>query len=434
MNHAKCIIDGIHEKTFSGWIGSSHQIDKISFTINNRKQKIKHTTHSRKDVTGYDFIIGFSLELTNEEFDEITRNKQNIAANFYEAGKNIEFWKPVEVAIKIISLSEYERALIWKFLPEEIRNKMNGAMPIIASSPNKTKHIMVSDCGTAIMSPDGSCFIYGGSNRVAELYTLDEDEAIVQSWKNIIKRRKNQCDLIGVRYLQIFIPEKTSTQWWASPYKASKGSPRFQSIRQALLNEELSDVVYDFFNEHPDDVENIAYFQMSDSHLSSLGARNVTNGICKHLNLKDVFDELKLHFDVVRDKKPDLLTKFHKDISIPSLEYTSVIWRNEILTPTEIDSFNSNRHIGTTRKWRCDAAPYKLKVICFGNSFFERGSHSTGLSWWFSRLFHEFEFIWSPNLCFDYIHKEKPDIVIGQGIERFMFTIPNDDTGVSYEC
>jgi hypothetical protein len=81
--------------------------------------------------------------------------------------------------------------------------------------------------------------------------------------------------------------------------------------------------------------------------------------------------------------------------------------------------------IGIRRSWRCPAAPIQMKVLVFGNSFFERGGDSTSLSWWFARIFSEFHFIWSPEMSPEEIEFLKPDLVVGQTIERFMRVVPS---------
>lgn len=95
-------------------------------------------------------------------------------------------------------------------------------------------------------------------------------------------------------------------------------------------------------------------------------------------------------------------------------------------SPELVESFDpeQGRHIGIMRKWKNKNAPFKYKVIAFGNSFFERGTESTGLSWWFSRLFSEFHFHWNPECDWQLIDSEKPDVVICQTIERFLPRLP----------
>jgi len=55
---------------------------------------------------------------------------------------------------------------------------------------------------------------------------------------------------------------------------------------------------------------------------------------------------------------------------------------------------------------------YKKKVLVFGNSFFSTGQHSGQLSWWFSRLFQDFMFVWTPEVDWDLVGEYQPDYLL----------------------
>jgi hypothetical protein len=74
--------------------------------------------------------------------------------------------------------------------------------------------------------------------------------------------------------------------------------------------------------------------------------------------------------------------------------------------------------------WRHAEAPLPLRVLAFGNSFFERGSNCTTLSWWFKHLCREFHLVWSKDIDQTVIETLKPDLVIAQTIERFLTVVP----------
>lgn len=85
---------------------------------------------------------------------------------------------------------------------------------------------------------------------------------------------------------------------------------------------------------------------------------------------------------------------------------------------------DSGRQTGTTVVWINDSAIIDASVIVFGNSFFGTGESEEGISYWFAHAFREFHFIWSGEADWDYVSKQKPDIVICQTIERFMAGTP----------
>ena len=82
-------------------------------------------------------------------------------------------------------------------------------------------------------------------------------------------------------------------------------------------------------------------------------------------------------------------------------------------------------HVGTRYVWKNASAIVPMKVVAFGNSYFERGGDAGALSWWFARLFAEFHFVWDPRMDADYVAAEKPDWVICQTIERFLPSVPD---------
>ncbi|MFJ2542611.1 hypothetical protein [Microbacterium sp. NPDC087589] len=59
-------------------------------------------------------------------------------------------------------------------------------------------------------------------------------------------------------------------------------------------------------------------------------------------------------------------------------------------------------------------------MLTFGNSFFETGDFAGYLSWWGKHLFREFHFHWGPDFDWDLVDELKPDVVIGQTVERFL--------------
>ncbi|KIC60710.1 hypothetical protein RM53_00975 [Brevundimonas nasdae] len=95
-----------------------------------------------------------------------------------------------------------------------------------------------------------------------------------------------------------------------------------------------------------------------------------------------------------------------------------------IVDPKRIELVEGARQIGTRIVYANPGAPVQKKVVAFANSFFELGFEANRISWWMSRWFSEFHFIWSPEVDFDYVERVKPNIVIAQTIERFLVRAP----------
>jgi hypothetical protein len=94
------------------------------------------------------------------------------------------------------------------------------------------------------------------------------------------------------------------------------------------------------------------------------------------------------------------------------------------LKRTEFELPPNGEHVGIRCVWTNTNAPVPLRVVAFGNSFFERGASGANLSWWAARWFREFHFIWSPFVDYDYIDRVAPDVVVCQTIERFLPMVP----------
>jgi hypothetical protein len=91
--------------------------------------------------------------------------------------------------------------------------------------------------------------------------------------------------------------------------------------------------------------------------------------------------------------------------------------------PRQIEQFlpPTGGHVGSRYVWHNPNAPIKRRAVVFGNSCFERGGRWR-LSWWFARLFEDFHFVWDIDVHDDYAAHVGADVVIGQTMERFMFT------------
>lgn len=63
-------------------------------------------------------------------------------------------------------------------------------------------------------------------------------------------------------------------------------------------------------------------------------------------------------------------------------------------------------------------------MLEFGNSFFGNGDHSGKLFWWYSRLFQDFMFVWSPQIDWGLVSEYQPDYLLAQTIERFLTRVP----------
>lgn len=81
-------------------------------------------------------------------------------------------------------------------------------------------------------------------------------------------------------------------------------------------------------------------------------------------------------------------------------------------------------HLGSNVVFQNENTLNKKKVVVFGDSFSEyRPQYITGA---LAETFSEVHFVWTTSIDYDYVKREKPDIVITEIVERFMPKVPDD--------
>lgn len=284
-----------------------------------------------------------------------------------------------------------------------------------------------SNDGNVKIGSGGTLFLEKGSNKVSDIYK-DESELPVENWISIIQSRMNKSKNLNYDFFQIMIPEKSSYLYWKTPFSSKRCSNAYISITK---NKKISNQIIDLINITRLDHENVGLFQEFDSHFSTLGAEKSTNYILNKLPTSEVFDfkKILLSEPLYTKSSGDLGQRFSHDglILDSNIVYKKLLYDGTPLYPEiTFEKEPESGVVGNIRVWKCKNAPIEKKIICFGNSFFERGTTSNCLSWWFSRLFKEFHFIWSPTFSDEYIVDKNPDIVIGQTVERFITIPPNN--------
>jgi len=262
---------------------------------------------------------------------------------------------------------------------------------------------------TAVVGLDGFIFLFGGSNKVDQMYNQPEEKvaSTISSWSKKLSMRNEKVTGLDSQFIQFFIPEKQSVlprsyirdiECPSILYKAVSSLPNCFDGFSAMTEQESPDLLW----------------AKTDSHLSSFGAYWLS--LCFVKSLGGEID-IKITPTKKRTMTGDLGTKY-----TPTLYELSSGLKCDLDSPTVVDKFKPKNggHIGRSIKLVNPSAQIDKKVLVFGNSFFDFGGSSNQLSWWFSRIFTEFEFVWSPNLDYKKIESTQPDIVIAQTIERFL--------------
>jgi hypothetical protein len=269
--------------------------------------------------------------------------------------------------------------------------------------------------GVAITGKSGHLFLHGGSNHVDDLFRgTDIHCEKAEGWCSLIQERQRVASLSGYRYLQIIIPEK-QTLLPGRYYRNIQGPSRLlQMVESAKVGSYVS--VYNAFSSHM----NGDIFYKTDSHFNALGNFLLFDSLMKHLNVEHGFSP---NFDLLSKYTGDLGSKFYP-LKILERAKTSSNLPSDKKTIEYRYVQNNKAHMGQKIHWVNSEAPIKQKVLIFGNSFADFGEEQHHLTFWLSYCFEECYFVWAADFDFAIIETFKPDLVIGQSVERFMRIVP----------
>ncbi len=272
-----------------------------------------------------------------------------------------------------------------------------------------------SSDGSCVLGRNGTVFLTEGTNAILSRYTTAEAQLthLSDAWVALFEARAAQCLSRNIFFLQLVIPEKLSLLHTLYPEHLDVPTRLLSGIEercQADTYLSANDALQDWVPE--------AYFR-TDSHLSPKGAWGVVTAIFQKLGLP--LDEVD--FSASRSYSGDLASQIFGTPLVETAAWPSG-WIDNIEPSLIEDDIPVKGNTGRRMVWKAEAAPNRLRVVAFANSYFERGAAPFNISWWFARLFSEFHFVWGGYCDFSYIDDVKPDIVICQTVERFLFVTP----------
>ena len=299
--------------------------------------------------------------------------------------------------------------------------------------------------GSAVIGYDGQLFLFKGSNDVAGLYALEPSSRavtqVVDAWLSLITERKLLLQRQDCMYLQLVVPEKSSVLLESVPAGLGPITPILEGLESKLFATEKMGSKHNNYLSVVDVLRNppsgrASAFLNTDSHLSSDGCQVIVEAILAWLlndkpNLAEDLMKTRASFERRQMSPPtlfrgDLSSRF---ASFPLLEWVSwpVVGLSDSANSASTDVLYTppdGGHGGTHIRWRNENAPIRLRVVAFGNSFFERGAAQYGLSWWCKGLFKEFHFVWNSAIVPELVASIQPQLVICQTVERFLHIIP----------
>jgi len=402
-----------------GWVTVDPNQFSLSVLLDGLIVGVADDFLTREDLAAKPLARGFCIKCEKSvTAADLAGGRLQVVAMGSHSIVSLPTWRPLQEAgvLLNIDLPELRKAL--SSVPTAYRKNLLRELGLSQAGRSFGR---LSDDGLAQVGRNGYLFLVSGRNSLSKIYT-GEVALDIDRWVTCFANRQEQLKRHEVSYVQVMIPEKTSVFHDYAPYAATAGSAPYLDLIRISLEKEIPicDPLPDLLTAKVDS----PVYPQGDTHLSTFGAEVVVRAILDVLNENVIYTlpETTRHLRV-----GDLSERFKEDGDIQEFVpmYETLYFdgiESEIELIRSIDP--ETGHQGRQRVWRNHAAPIKKKVVCFGNSFFERGDNSGYLSWWFARLFSEFHFIWSPELDISYVESVSPDIVICQTIERFLTEVP----------
>ena len=376
-----------------------------------------------------DIDIGFEFVISVKNLINLLDGSILIKANHGNCTKDLGIWQPCKQKIRSIIFEDF-------LLQDADESSLRKALEII-SSRLQTTCLQIEEkvsaqtptCvgslsmgGDVIVGAEGVLYLYKGSNNLNEQYDSEKNPAEdAEKWESIIKLRQEKCRELGVQFCQIIIPEKQSFHKNCYPNSPNKNTSLYLALHSRISKLPCFVDVNSSFKELYSAGEQP--FRKVDSHLSITGLKSTLLAVFEKINLPLEFRDDRV---VKRLATGDLGGKFFQaggfleDLEVPEPGYiVGAEFEPELIGYKDVPG-----HIGLERRWINHKAPFEKSVTIFGNSFFERGGDSLGLSYWFSRLFKSVNFIWTPTFDEGLVAENRSDIVICQTIERFLKYFP----------
>lgn len=278
----------------------------------------------------------------------------------------------------------------------------------------------------AVLGHDGVMFLTGGSNSLTEQYRMAREDVreLSAQWVELLRRRAERCAELGITYVQTILPEKLSILRDLAPVPVNGPTPLLREVSAALRSEPW------WVNVRPA-LEQMkpkrSGFFATDTHLSPQGTQKVAAGLFAAVEprLRGVVERVPM--STTQARRGDLSKYFG---TLPFYEQVMVADDRdfqpyaEAARRTARGEIGSGRHRGLWFDFRNSTAASPKSAMAFGSSSFGPGEDSEHLGWWAKHLFAEFRMRWQAEFDWEEIERVRPDVVIGQTIERFMPQIP----------
>ncbi|MCJ2043490.1 hypothetical protein MKK58_02885 [Methylobacterium sp. J-078] len=366
-------------------------------------------------------------------------NSRNIVDSLQELNRNLKlasFSQIADAIVESLNIQETHTILASMLVNARVRHLNADLVSNLANSERDEFSAissidapigMMSSDASALLGREGYMFLVGGSNDVLRQYSTmcNDDADVVAQWSRLITNRIERAASERVRYHHLIIPEKISIIPELFPRPIASPTRVLDQLEQVLLREHGGSIytsVREIFWKLRD---RKSVCRKTDSHLAPFGSFLIFKYIMQELfchNVADYkFSENGFSYGDLSFRMLGLfLPELEHKVDLSGLpHFTARATKSAEFVPEDCS------HMGRRQVWRNPEAPIREKIVVFGNSYFSFAENGQStLSWWFSRWFQEFHFVWTNEMDWDYVADQKPQVVIWQGTERFLRVVP----------
>jgi len=281
----------------------------------------------------------------------------------------------------------------------------------------------------ATVGADQMLFLYSGTNDHFASYSRVHEQGSIangQGWANLTAQRLARLST-SVQMLSLFVPNAATCLPDLYPLPLDRvPTPGWEEMRRLLNNDPGVMFCDDLFEASlPANRFESSPWQLTDSHWSDYGSLLVANSILQRLAV----DPLEFRWIECGPQfiAGDLGSRFGDTVGMRVTRQIA----GDLATPRCVfDSGGGSldgASMGRRVEWECQEARIDASMLVVGNSFSGTGLSRNHLVYWFSRLFRRTVFLHAASIPTDVVDAYRPDIVLFQGLERFMRLVPVDD-------
>ncbi len=279
---------------------------------------------------------------------------------------------------------------------------------------------------------DGWLFLTAGSNNVVGQFSRSRLMARrVRGWKRLVIARVRGCERLGARYLHVIVPEKLTVY----DHKLADGlkvkvrlSPAMRLRRSLFWHRRARRACLDLVGAFRAQRDACDLYYRTDSHWSFEGCETAYRLICAACGAVPREDWRAPHAWLERagDLGGKLVPARTEPWPIRQIQRDAVrAHASPIVSLRERTDRADTLHVGAHVIYRNEApGTDPRRVVLFGDSY----AHFAPimLTALVAETFAEVHFVWSSSVDWRYLERVRPDLVIGQVAERFMFQMPDD--------